>query len=56
MGIIPSPFDCSQVIRSLKTLDIRMEKHSKNGFAVARFLETHPKVKQVLHPRKYYLK
>lgn len=50
MGIIPAPFDCYQVNRSLKTLAIRMEKHSSNSLAVAKFLESHPKVEKVLHP------
>ncbi|KAJ8683810.1 hypothetical protein QAD02_019602 [Eretmocerus hayati] len=50
MGIIPSPFDCSLVLRSLKTLEVRMQQHSKNGLAVAKFLETHPLVTKVVHP------
>lgn len=49
-GIIPSPFDCYQVNRGLKTLPLRMERHFKNSVAVAEFLETHPSVERVLHP------
>lgn len=49
-GIVPSPFDCYQVNRSLKTLALRMQQHSKNSLVVAKFLESHPKVKSVLHP------
>jgi cystathionine gamma-lyase len=49
-GIVPSPFDCYLVFRSLKTLALRMEKHSENAIFLARFLETHPKVSKVLHP------
>uniref|UniRef100_A0A1L8EC44 cystathionine gamma-lyase n=1 Tax=Haematobia irritans TaxID=7368 RepID=A0A1L8EC44_HAEIR len=49
-GIVPSPFDCYQVNRSLKTLAIRMEQHFKNSVAVAKFLEAHPFVEKVLHP------
>lgn len=49
-GIIPSPFDCYQVNRSLKTLALRMEQHSKSSLIVAKFLEAHPKVDSVLHP------
>lgn len=49
-GIVPSPFDCYQVNRSLKTLAIRMEKHKSNSLAVAKFLEGHPNVERVLHP------
>ncbi|CAH0555881.1 unnamed protein product [Brassicogethes aeneus] len=50
MGIIPSPFDCYQVIRGLKTLSLRMQQHSKNSLAVAKYLEAHPKIEKVLHP------
>ncbi|XP_008559861.1 cystathionine gamma-lyase [Microplitis demolitor] len=50
LGIVPSPFDCSQVSRSLKTLEVRMKQHMKNGLAVAKFLEAHPHVTRVFHP------
>ncbi|XP_018333091.1 cystathionine gamma-lyase-like isoform X2 [Agrilus planipennis] len=50
MGIVPSPFDSAQVNRSLKTLALRMQQHSKNALAVAKFLEGHPNVDKVLHP------
>lgn len=49
-GIVPSPFDCYLVNRSLKTLALRMERHKSNSLAIASFLETHPKVERVLHP------
>lgn len=49
-GIVPSPFDCYMVNRSLKTLALRMERHFKNSLAVANFLEAHAKVEKVLHP------
>ncbi|KAL9879611.1 cystathionine gamma-lyase [Glossina fuscipes] len=50
VGIVPSPFDCYQVNRSLKTLALRMEQHQKNAIAVAKFLESHEFVEKVLHP------
>lgn len=50
MGIVPSPFDCYQVNRSLKTLAIRMEQHQKNSTAIARHLEKSEHVERVLHP------
>ncbi|CAL1682197.1 unnamed protein product [Lasius platythorax] len=50
MGIVPSPFDCSMVNRSLKTLELRMKQHMKNSLSVAKFLESHPCVEQVFHP------
>lgn len=49
-GIIPSPFDCYLVNRSLKTLKLRMKEHMITGLKVARFLESHPAVERVLHP------
>ncbi|EFN70534.1 Cystathionine gamma-lyase [Camponotus floridanus] len=49
-GVVPSPFDCSMVIRGLKTLELRMQQHMKNGLAVAKFLESHPCVERVIHP------
>lgn len=49
-GIVPSPFDCYLVNRSLKTLALRMERHKSNSLAVAKYLEKHPKVERVLHP------
>ncbi|PSN57159.1 Cystathionine gamma-lyase [Blattella germanica] len=50
LGIVPSPFDCYLVNRSLKTLHVRMREHMKNGLAVARYLEKQPLVQKVIHP------
>ncbi|XP_059617217.1 cystathionine gamma-lyase [Phlebotomus argentipes] len=50
MGIVPSPFDCFQVNRSLKTLAVRMEQHHKSSLKVAQHLEKSPYVVKVLHP------
>lgn len=49
-GAILSPFDSFLVLRGLKTLAVRMERHETNGRAVAEFLEAHPKVGSVLYP------
>lgn len=49
-GIVPSPFDCYLVNRSLKTLALRMERHFKSSVAIANYLEAHPKVEKVMHP------
>lgn len=49
-GIVPSPFDCAQVNRALKTLALRMDRHQSSGLAVARWLERHERVERVLHP------
>lgn len=50
IGAIPSPFDCYQAMRGLKTLHIRMIQHEKNALAVAKFLESHPKIEKVIYP------
>lgn len=50
VGAVSSPFDCWLTLLGLKTLPLRMEKHSENGMAVAEFLEAHPKVQKVIYP------
>src|SRR5213595_372347 len=50
LGAVPGPFDCWLVLRGLKTLALRMEKHSENAMAVAGYLNEHPRVPQVLYP------
>ena len=50
MGGIQSTFDAFLCLRSLKTLAIRMQAHERNAFSVARFLEGHDKVANVLYP------
>ncbi len=50
MGPVASPMDAFMGLRSLKTLPIRMRAHQENAFAVAEFLEKHPKVEQVRYP------
>ena len=49
-GAILSPFDSWLVLRGIKTLVVRMERHEENGRAVARFLASHPKVRKVNYP------
>jgi cystathionine beta-lyase/cystathionine gamma-synthase len=49
-GAILSPFDSWLVLRGTKTLAVRMAQHNANGLALAEFLASHPKVKQVLYP------
>lgn len=55
MGVVPSPIDCYMVNRSLKTLALRMEQHKKSSLSIAKWLEKHPKVVEVLHPGTYNL-
>jgi cystathionine gamma-synthase len=50
LGAVPGPFDAWLVLRGLKTLALRMERHSENARAVAAFLEEHPAVERVLYP------
>jgi len=50
MGAVASPFDSWLVLRSLKTLGVRMDRHSANAAEVAEFLLDHPKVAAVLYP------
>lgn len=54
MGVVPSPIDCYMVNRSLKTLALRMEQHKKSSLIIAKWLEQHPKVVEVLHPGIIY--
>ena len=49
-GAILGPFDSWLVLRGVKTLAVRMERHNQNGLAVAQFLASHPKVKKVYYP------
>jgi len=49
-GGVPSPFDCWLLLRSLPTLPLRVRAQSIGALAVARFLETHPRVERVLYP------
>jgi cystathionine beta-lyase/cystathionine gamma-synthase len=49
-GAVPGPFECYLLHRSIKTLAVRMAQHETNAMAVAEFLASHPKVKQVYFP------
>jgi len=49
-GAILSPFDCFLVIRGIKTLAVRMERHEQNARRIVDFLVAHPKVERVLYP------
>ena len=50
IGSIMSPFDSFLVLRSLKTLAVRMEKHCENAFEVASFLEEHEAIEKIYYP------
>jgi len=50
LGGVPSPFDCFLVLRGIKTLPLRMDRHNANAAAVVAALESHPAVTRVLYP------
>ena len=49
-GAVPGPFDAYLTMRGLKTLELRMQRHSENAARVADFLSGHPAISQVLYP------
>jgi len=49
-GAVPGPLDCFLILRGIKTLHLRMERHGANAAAVAEFLAKHPKVSTVYYP------
>ncbi len=49
-GAVPGPNDCFLVLRGIKTLHLRMERHCENGRKIAEFLVEHPKVGRVFWP------
>lgn len=61
-GAVPGPQDCFLVLRGLKTLHVRMQRHCENGAAIANFLRQHPKVDKVYwcgfedHPNNHIAK
>jgi cystathionine beta-lyase/cystathionine gamma-synthase len=50
VGAIPGPMDCFLTLRGIKTLAVRMDRHSENAKRVSDFLAFHPKVKQLYYP------
>ena len=49
-GAVPGPQDCFLVLRGIKTLHVRMDRHCENANQIASFLENHPKVDTVYYP------
>jgi cystathionine beta-lyase/cystathionine gamma-synthase len=49
-GAVPGPMDCFLVLRGIKTLHVRMQRHCENGKTVAHWLRNHPKVAKVYWP------
>jgi len=50
VGAVPGPFDCFLVLRGLKTLAVRMDRHCANAASVVEMLERHPAVASVRYP------
>lgn len=50
IGGVPGPFDSYLTLRGIKTLALRMQRHCESAFAIAQFLEKHPKVERVYYP------
>ena len=50
VGSVPSPFDCYMLVRSIKTLAVRMERHNFNALEIANYLSNHDKVNKVFYP------
>jgi cystathionine gamma-synthase len=50
VGGVPSPFDCYLVLRGVKTLAVRMDRHCANAAAVVAMLRSHPAVEEVFYP------
>jgi cystathionine gamma-synthase len=50
LGAVPGPFDCWLVLRGLKTLAVRMDRHCENARRIAAWLDEHDAVERVLYP------
>ncbi|HUP74549.1 MAG TPA: cystathionine gamma-synthase [Acidimicrobiales bacterium] len=50
VGAVPSPFDCYLVLRGIKTLAVRLDRHCDNAREVVAMLQTHPRVGTVRYP------
>lgn len=50
VGAVPGPMDCFLVLRGIKTLPVRMDRHAENAAAILAFLEHHPKVERLMYP------
>ncbi|MEP7107678.1 MAG: cystathionine gamma-synthase [Ferruginibacter sp.] len=49
-GAVPGPMDCFLVLRGIKTLHVRMQRHCENGARIAGYLRSHPKIDRVYWP------
>ncbi|PWN25780.1 hypothetical protein BDZ90DRAFT_233788 [Jaminaea rosea] len=50
LGAVPSPFDCWLAMRGIKTLGVRMREHGRNALKLAKWMQAHPYIKDVIYP------
>lgn len=50
VGAVPGPMDCFLVLRGIKTLPVRMDRHAENAACLVQLLEGHDKVRQLMYP------
>lgn len=50
VGAVPGAMDCFLMLRSTKTLHVRMQRHCENAMEIARWLESHPAIERVIYP------
>ena len=50
VGAVPGPMDCFLLLRGIKTLHLRMDRHAENASALVELLSNHPKVERLLYP------
>ncbi|HET6823431.1 MAG TPA: PLP-dependent transferase, partial [Anaerolineales bacterium] len=50
VGAVPGPMDCFLVLRGIKTLPVRMDRHYENAIAIVELLEEHPRVEKIFYP------
>ena len=50
VGAVPGPMDCFLILRGIKTLALRMDRHYENACAIIEYLSNHPKVEKLFYP------
>ena len=50
VGAVPGPMDCFLLLRGIKTLAVRMERHAANATSIVEFLGGHPRVERLIYP------
>jgi cystathionine gamma-synthase len=50
VGAVPGPMDCFLVLRGIKTLPVRMDRHAENAAFLVDYLSSHPKISRIMYP------